>query len=183
MVKRGTRVLTSKYNNKIVKSKRSQLQISFGMIFSIILIIIFIALAVYVIVVVLGMKKCAGTGLFKEDLQQEIDRAWYSDDMAFSKDFSLPSQIQKVCFVNVSKFQKGEYKNEYDEFRKFGSRKLNMYFSPLTEACSGQQGFEINHIALDKITETNNPYCLVNKNGAVSIKIEKAFNEAFVKIS
>ena len=52
--------------------KRGQLQISFGMIFSIILIIAFVALAVYVIMIFLDTGKCANTGLFKNDLQQEI---------------------------------------------------------------------------------------------------------------
>ena len=49
--------------------KRGQLQISFGMIFSIIIIIAFVAVFIYAITIFMGWKRCAETGLFKEDLQ------------------------------------------------------------------------------------------------------------------
>ena len=87
----------------IKRNKRGQLQISFGMIFSIILIIAFIAVFIYVITIFMGWKKCASTGLFKEDLQSTVNNAWQSDQYqdVFPKSQSIvPSGITQICFID-----------------------------------------------------------------------------------
>ena len=83
--------------------KRGQFQISFGMLFSIILIIAFVAVAIYVIMFFLKMKKCSEISLFVKDLQEKIDRAWSSEESDFLFTRSLPSGIKKVCFIDLSK--------------------------------------------------------------------------------
>ncbi len=164
--------------------KRGQLQISFSMIFSIILIVVFIAVAVYGIVKFLGIQECAETGLFKQDLQTSIDKAWSSDSSyeIFPKNnpITLPKKIDYICFIDLGKESKGSHSDYYSSFKSEGLTNHNMFFSPITEACSGQGSFEIKHINIVKITENENPYCIANDK--IEMKIEKAFGENLVSI-
>ena len=59
-------------------NKRGQIDISFGMIFSIILIIAVVGVAFYVINNFIELKKCTEIGLFYDDLKKYIDEAWQS---------------------------------------------------------------------------------------------------------
>lgn len=159
--------------------KRGQLDISFGMIFSIMLIIAFIGLAIYVIVMFLGVKKCTEAGFFGKELQDEVDRAWNSDETSATLSFSLPSEIEKVCFINFSLSSKGKDKNLYEELRVYRSNKLNLYYVPTKKACDNK-GIEVKHINLNKILELNNPYCIDNKNGKVEMNIEGKYGNLVI---
>ena len=182
--KRSTRALSSKFiNRKILNSKRSQLQISFGMIFSIILIIAFIAVAFYVIKVFLGFKKCTETGLFKQDLQETIERAWSNQEYEDVFSSNLPASLTHVCFVDLTAESKGEYSEYYDKLKKYGYVKVNMFFWPLKKACEGQRAFMLNHINITYITKQKNPYCIKSENGKIELRIEKSFDDILVKIS
>ena len=166
------------------RGKKAQIQISFSMIFSIILIVVFIAVAVYGIVKFLGIQECAETGLFKQDLQTSIDKAWSSDSSyeIFPKNnpITLPKKIDYICFIDLGKESKGSHSDYYLSFKSEGLTNHNMFFSPITEACSGQGSFEIKHINIEKITENENPYCIANDK--IEMKIEKAFGENLVRI-
>lgn len=181
--KTGTRVLILNNYKKITKSKRSQLQVSFGMIFSVFLIIAFIAVAIYAIVMFLGIKKCAETGEFKNNLQEEINRAWNSDETSSVFKESLNTDIQQVCFIDLSEEARGEYKDAYNQIKKLGFVDINMFFYPLKNACQGGKAFLISHLNISEITKQNNPNCFGNIKGKVEIKIEKGFHESLVRLS
>lgn len=162
--------------------KRGAIEISFGMIFSIILIIAFISVAVYAIYIFLGIKKCADTGMFKQELETEIERAWNSEETSVNFSSAVPRKIEKVCFVGLNAGEKGRYKEQYKELKKLGLRNLNMFFSPIKNACERQKGFNLAHLDIEKITEKDNPYCIEN-TGEISIRIEKGFYDALVNLS
>jgi len=164
-------------------SKRGQMQIPFGMIFSILLIIAFVAVAIYAIIMIVGWGKCASTGIFKEDLQLKIDEAWNSDEHIETFSGTLPSNLEFVCFIDIAMPGRGAYKDFYEKFEKYGFVNMNLFFYPISETCEGQQGFDIKHIDLEKITEDQNPYCIENTEGKVSVRIEKGFGDALVKVS
>ena len=164
---------------QIVSSKRSQMQIPFGMIFSIILIITFVALAVFAIAKFLDIKKCTQIGMFKEDLQESVDRAWTSDSTSETFSSSLPSGIQKICFVDLSESSRGKNKEHYSQAQLYVDKNKNMFFWPLESSCSGLKSFEIKHIDIEKVTEQENPYC-VDSSGKIEMKIEKDIYDALV---
>lgn len=180
---KGTRALISGYNNQLAKSKRSQLQISFGMIFSVILIIVFIAVAIYAIIMFLELKCAADTGLFKQDLQDEVNRAWAGDESSFVFNSTIPSKIEKICFINLLEEGKGENENIYAIFKKYGYVNVNMFFYPLNKACSDARAFDIQHVNIKNITEEDNPYCVDVVDSKISIRIEKDFRESLVRVS
>ncbi len=162
---------------------RGYMQIPFSMLFSIILIIAFIAVAIYAIVFFLNFNKCAETGIFKNDLQDKISKAWQSDESFEVFNSSLPSDIDFMCFIDSSQGKKGDYKDFYDEFRMYGFKpETNMFFYPLKKSCEELTVFEIEHLNMTKITETNNPYCIKNNQGRIEIEIEKNFNDYLVGV-
>lgn len=163
-----------------MRTKKGQLQISFNMIFSIILIIAFIAVAIFAITKFLGVKDCSLIGMFKEDLKNEIDTAWKGQEKTNNFEGSLPFKIKEVCFIDFSKPGRGNIEY-YDAVKKYENKGFNMFFWPYAKICPDLSYFNIEHIDIDKITSSKNPYC-IKSNGKVKLKIEKGFNDLLVSI-
>jgi hypothetical protein len=133
--------------------KKRGMELSFGMIFSIILIIVFIVFAGYAIKKVVGFQQNAQTGLFLENLQSDINELWGSEQGSFSKEYSLSKKIEKVCLDDGTK---------------------NIFFKP-----SGTGG-EFDYMELEHV-ETFNGDCFNNLNGKIKIRFEKV-DETLVTI-
>ena len=134
------------------------MKLSFGMIFSIILIIFFIVFAFYAIQKFLGISDEVKMGKFKDNLQSDVEKMWKSSQGSQEVEYNLPSKINKVCFKN----------NEYE----------NLVF----ESDDFVQGYNMNHIDIEKITENENPFCIENVNGKVKMTIKKNFEDVLVRI-
>ena len=80
--------------------KRGQMEMSFGMIFTIILVIVFIAFAFYAIKGFLNLQKNIQTKQFFENFQKETDRMYQSSYGSKKVSFNLPSNVEKICFKN-----------------------------------------------------------------------------------
>ena len=74
------------------------MKLSFGMIFSIILIIFFIALAFYVIPKFLDWQDSAKVGIFINELQTDVEKMWKADQGSQELEYSLPTEMEEVCF-------------------------------------------------------------------------------------
>ncbi|MDD5193452.1 MAG: hypothetical protein PHF67_02595 [Candidatus Nanoarchaeia archaeon] len=168
------------------KSKKSQefMGMSFTVMFSIFLIVVFIVIAFIAIKAFLSTQQCSQIGIFKKDLQAEIDKAWNSASLSLEFKRSLPSNINYVCFANLSNAMtssgiEGEIAEDisiYDETED------NMFFYPLENACEIPSGY-IKHLNIDEITKTKNPYCIKISKGNVILNIEKPLREILVKVS
>jgi hypothetical protein len=164
------------------KNNRGQIKLSFGMIFSIILIIIFLAFAVFAIQKFLGVKNSVETGKFVGDFQNDIDKMWKSSQGSQEKEYFLPSKIERVCFVNYNSAEKGENSEElYKKLKQIYYGDENLFFYPVGSG-DGLDATEIEHLDIEKITEEKNPYCVENKKGKVTITISKNFDENLVRI-
>ena len=83
--------------------KSGQMQMPFGMIFSIFLIAVFIVVAVIAITMFLNIQGNVETGSFLRDLQKEVDNLWVSSgggEYVFERE--LNSKISMVCFFDVN---------------------------------------------------------------------------------
>ncbi|NMB67019.1 hypothetical protein GYA25_03095 [Candidatus Woesearchaeota archaeon] len=80
-------------------NKRGQLEISFGMIFSIILIIVFISFGIYGVTKLINLQNEAMINKALNDLQEDVNNIWknqiYSSE---NYSYSFPSNVDKVCF-------------------------------------------------------------------------------------
>ncbi|MEK6848647.1 MAG: hypothetical protein AABX65_03370, partial [Nanoarchaeota archaeon] len=137
--------------------KNGQFEISFGMLFSIILIIAFIAVAIYATMFFLGFGKCTDVGLFKQYLQEDIDKAWKSDENNFVFSNELAKEISHVCFADFSQQGRGEFKDIYEEAKRGVKENYNIFFWPYKSGCKDIRGFEMLHLDIKDITKTNNP--------------------------
>ncbi len=153
MKKGVTRALTSRIRRKICPTpKRSQMKLSFGMIFSIFLIIIFISFAIYAIIKFVGLQHVAQIEIFKNDLQADVNKMWQSQQGSQVKKYYLPKKISEVCF-------------EEDESQNL------MLISDIPIYWGN-----IEHINIE------NSFCITNIEGKVSMTLVKDYGETLVKI-
>jgi len=170
----------------IKRGKKAQiLGMPFSVIFSIILIVFFIVAAIIAIKLFWNPSGCgyseqAQQATFKQNLQTAIDDAWYSDKSSSSFKINLPSQVEKICFLDLNKAEKGKDSEIYDSLTLYSQSKNNFYLYPGNKACEGFRGLIIEHLNISEITKQNNPLCFDNPS---SLKIEKSFYDALVKIS
>ena len=175
-------------NNLKVTRKRmnklGQMKLSFGMIFSIILIIIFLTFAVYGIMKFLNIVDATKIGKFKGDLQTDIDNMWKNPTYGEEDySYSLPPKITHVCFMEGSIKSGGKDSRYYDDlqFNYFGNE--NMFFYPV-EAAEELRSFEMKHLNITKTIKEGerNPYCIKNDDGKVKIIIEKNYGDRLPSI-
>jgi len=83
-----------------IGERKAQMQLSFGMIFSIILIIIFIIFAFYAIRSFLRVNDSAKVGNFINSLQEDVDSIWKAAKGSQEASYTLPSNVNKICFEN-----------------------------------------------------------------------------------
>jgi len=166
-----------------MKNKRSQnvFGMSFGVIFSILLIIFFIVLAFIVIRSFLNIQDCAEVGLFIEGLEEDVDSAWNSQKFIDEIEYVLPGNLEYVCFANLSKsFRGGELEREiYNDIGVYQYAGANLFFHPRENSCDISY-YNLKHIDVNGITELKNPYCFKIDDGKVNIEISKELNEGLV---
>lgn len=133
--------------------KRGQIKLSFGMIFSIILIIIFLAVVFYVISSILNLSQKAQIGIFIDDFQQDINNAWKQEKTLEGKTYSIGKEIQAICFTEDSE----------------------IYFQPYGTA--GDLDYQmIEHLYID------DEFCIDTKDNKIKIRINKEFGDNLVRI-
>lgn len=159
-------------------NKRGQMQISFGMIFSIIIIIATIAIGAYAISSFVRTSKCADVSLFYDSLKKRVDAAWKSPITSDTLTGKLPSGIESVCFGNLSQNIGNTYKEQYDALWKYKSREANVFLYPLANACSNSAPYyKLEHVSIQGF------FCIDVKSGSIKVTLKKDETDALVKLS
>lgn len=141
--------------------KRGQLKISFGMIFSIVLIIIFLSLVFFGIKKFIYIQEGILTKKFVSDLNEDIEKMWRSSSGSQKLNYMLPNKAESVCF------KQGEEDNPD-----------NVYFS------SGYfDSGRLVHIDYIKTLNNQDELCIPIENREVSFVIDKIYGETLVTIS
>ena len=171
------------YNMK-KRNKKAQgvFGMSFGVIFSIILIVFILVVAGIAIKHFLNLKKCAQVGMFIDDLNGDVGDAWRSTKSTNDFDYILPSALDYVCFANLSNNPKGSYDEKvYSDISIYQHANANMFFYPRENACD-MPYVNVEHLDIEKITNSKNPYCFEIKNGKVIINVEMEFRGGLVNL-
>lgn len=161
----------------LYKKGQQVMGMSFGMIFAIFLIVVFVVMAFIAVNYFLDIGDTAGTGMFYDELQKEVNnaqRGQYADSVF---KVNLPSGIKTICFANLS----NEITNpgtDYEQIRYFELRDANTFLLP-PESAKNMESKYIEHIDIDKITENQNPYCV---DAFAGLKIKKDFYDKLVVI-
>ncbi|MEX0920974.1 MAG: hypothetical protein WDZ62_01795 [Candidatus Pacearchaeota archaeon] len=161
-------------------NKKGQIKISFGMIFSVIMIVIFLVFAFYAIRTFFGIQETAQTGKFIDDLQSDVNTIWRSTEGSQERTYRLSKKISHVCFGDFERDGTGPRQSIYGEleFNYFGSE--NIFFYPTESSNPGS--FEIKNVDILEITLNENPYCIDNEDGTLELVLIKDFGEPLVKI-
>ena len=139
--------------------KRGQLKISFGMIFSIVLIIVFLAFAFYAVKKLIEFQDNIKVNQFGDDLQKDIDNLWRSSQGDYDREYRVPNKVVSVCIVD----------DDYE----------NLIFT----AEEYIQGKNIKNVDIEKTLENKDSLCFNNVNGKVIINFKKDYGDALVTLS
>lgn len=139
-------------------SKKAQLKISFGMIFSIILIISFLAFGFFAIQKFLGMQDNIVMKKFVDNFQEDIDKMWKSTQGSKEVKYSVSRDVTSVCF---------EYSPYYNVLIYSGER-----FEDYTFA----------QIDIEKTLDGKTSICAKVKEGKINFYLSKQFDEEYVTI-
>jgi hypothetical protein len=160
-------------------NNKGQFQISFGMIFSIILIVIFLFVAVYAIYSFLKLQCTWSSGAFIDSLKKQVNSVFASSGQNVKFEGSLKNcKVEYVCFFKADEKINGSYENIG---KGFYQKKIenNLYFYPPEKA--NVLSVKIEHINMEAFA--SNPQCFKVDNGNVEMKLSKGTNEELVKVS
>ncbi len=170
------------------ENKRGQevLGMSYGVIFSIILIVVIIAVAFYAISHFMELANCGKIGTYYNDLKGEIDKAWNADQYRDVFKGNLPSKIEKVCFGNLSQSVSGADANVQRTLRDSncddnGGRN-NVFMYPPQKACGGDMCTNV----LEHVKVTGGFFCISkDTKGKFNVNLETSAsnNGIFVILS
>lgn len=141
-----------------VRSKKAQMKISFGMIFSIMLIVSFLAFGFFAIQKFLGMQENIIMKKFVDDFQNDIDKMWKSTQGSKEIKYTVPKDITLVCF---------EYNPYYNTLIYSGDIYVDRNFKK---------------IDMNKTLGTRDSVCAKAKEGKITFYLEKQFGAEDVTI-
>lgn len=176
------RKLKISVTSSMLGQSRGQMRLSFGMIFSIILMVAFIVVAFYAIQKFLEIQNSVQVAKFARDLQEDVDRMWKGSEGSQVHEYFLPGKIDYVCFANFNSQSRGMYDDFYDEIDNFYYENENLFFYP-PKSIGGRNSEWIKNIDAEKITSSENPFCIENIKGKIELTTKKEFGEALVTIT
>ncbi len=162
-------------------NKRGQTKLSFGMIFSIILIILFLSFGFWGIKKFITLSDVAKITQFKDGLQGDVDKLWRGSQGAQDVEYYLPKDIEYVCFIDYLSDQGGGYSQIYSDMRNTFMEYENMFLYPIGSS-DGLDSTQIKHVDLFSTTSNENPFCIENQGGKIKLRIKKDFGDESVTI-
>jgi len=152
------------------KNKRAESSVgmSFGVIFSIILMIVFIVFAFIAINYFLNMSKVTTTNLFYENLQNEVNRVYASPSSEKEFSFELPPKVEMICFFDFKKPATIEVE-KYKEVEMYDFTGENLFLFPQRAMPSLNKKI-IENINVSQTTIDENPFCIRNPSAIKLVK-------------
>ena len=141
---------------------RGQLQLSFTMLFSIIVIIATVATAFYFIRTFLQTSDCTQVQLFQKEMQDTFDNVWRATLAHEIYTPRVPGGITSVCFGVPTE-------NNSVMFEKYALPELALYLGPPAKVCDGA-------LVAKKLTHVYVPrfFCAPIVKGHVAVTLTKA---------
>jgi hypothetical protein len=162
--------------------KKGQMNMSFGMIFSIILIVVFLGFAIYAIITFLGTTQYTIAASFFKNLQKDVNDIWQSGMGSSLREYSVPSKATFVCFGDTKASNFNQAQNEFEELTSVFWGGKNVAFYPKS-AGEGMDGTVLEKINLASIIEKENPYCVKVVNKKIKLVISMKSGDSLVNIT
>lgn len=149
------------------------MEISFGVIFSIIIIIAIVGIGTYIIIHFMRTSDCIKVGMFYQSLQDEVDKAWKSDFYQGTFEGKLNSGVESVCFGSMMENSNDE---KFEKIRMYASRDSNTFLYPATSCSGGSSDYKLENVNLGEFS------CFNVVNGKVNINLVMDSSENLVRI-
>jgi len=170
--------------------KRGSIELSFQLIFSLILVAVFIYAAFTGIKYFLNVSEHAQINTFIAELQSKVESAWLATEISQTYEISLPSGIKYVCFSEVNNLTKSALtKSNITACKDFENylplyKDKNLFFCPAEAAwkVSAPMYMNINCNGKNCLTFPKNPYCIKN-DGKVRFKLEMNLGDEKIRLS
>ncbi len=143
------------------------MQLSFGMIFSILIIIVTVGVAFYVISEFMETGRCTELRAFHENLQREIDTTWRSASAQLTYNRALPSSVTSVCFGSIATLDKERHGVEAAAFQSYRDTDNNFFIHPV-QCGRGVSVRQLSHVGVAKA------FCVPVRDGKVKLALSKA---------
>jgi uncharacterized protein (UPF0333 family) len=171
--------------------KRGSIELSFQLIFSLILVAVFIYAAFTGIKYFLEVSQHAQINTFIAELQSKVNSAWLTTEISQTYEISLPSGIKYVCFSQLNNLSSDMLKKSNitacSDFERYliKYKDMNMFFCPAEAAwkVNAPIYMNINCNGKNCLTFSKNPYCIQNANGKVRFKLEKNLGDEKIRLS
>lgn len=145
---------------------KGQLELSFGVIFSIIIIIATIGTATYFIMHFVDTGKCTTLELSYADLQKGIDDVWGSAVADKEVTIQIPGGITSLCFGDAVSARNESFRTLVDAYLVEGNA---VYALPPRQACDGELAARtLQHV------QNNTFFCVPARNGKLTLRMTKA---------
>lgn len=177
-------------------NKRGQevMGMSFGTIFSIILIIFIVAVAFIAIRHFVGLSKCTNVGLFYDDLREEVTDAWSSSSGKYEDEFEskIPKSglfgtgITHICFGKLSDTPSDTKSNELhqkliEDYLFDPTDEYNVFAYPPNKGCDSGLSAIVLKCGNSQCVNTKQPgadvpqfFCQpVEDDGSIKVKMVK----------
>lgn len=167
------------------KERRGQFQLSYGMIFSIILIIVFLVVAFYAIFSFLKTGCTTETAQTISDLQKTIDEIWGGagiENFTFRRTLGGNCGVEYYCFYNPDATITDNYRSFVTSLKTStdsSGNKKNLYLYP--QKSSKIPSVYLKHITLGNLKD--NPYCIKINKKILEIRLNKGIREALVSVN
>ncbi|MBU0958555.1 MAG: hypothetical protein KKB31_01290 [Nanoarchaeota archaeon] len=153
--------------------KKAQMKLSFGMIFSIILIVFFLVFAFFAIKMFLGTNEKAVLSKFVDGLQTDITTIWKSPQGSQQISYRLPKNIEEVCIADDVNENLRFYPEKSEDLPPIVLEHLDVYNTTHSLGSVPDKpglGNNVRHLCFNK------------EDGEIEIVLEKNFGEALVRV-
>ncbi len=165
-------------------NKRGAIELSFGMIFSIIIMIAIIGVAIYAISTFLSIGKTSQLAMFHQKFQENVEEVWASSITNKVASFNIPSSVEFVCFGTLDgDSYNSDFEDEYKELKKYSSgfeqKNTNRFLYPPGKS----KEFAYKKIAKIDLSEIIDEFdCFEAEKGVVKIRLVKEEFSPLVRI-
>ena len=151
-----------------IKNKKAQIQMSFTMIFSIIIIIATLAVAFYVIKTFVWTSECAKIQSFYEEMREDVDKVWRSAASQERINAEISGSVEWICVGDASLLDRTKYAEQYEALRRYSRNGDNLFVYPIPEGCDPEVvSYKMQNVNIES------PFCIESKNNKVSMLLTK----------
>jgi hypothetical protein len=164
--------------------KKGAMELSFGMIFSILMIIAIVSVASYAIVYFVNLGSLSEMALFHQKFQETVDEVWGTSITDKVYRFSLPKGIEYVCFGDLTTQNWNPlYEEVYNDLIQYSSNfeqaNTNRFIYPRNKAGD----FDFLKVEKIDLTELGTDFeCFEVRDRKIEVKMVKDQNDALVKL-